>query len=331
MIVVTGGAGFIGSNLVHALVSRGESVVVVDDLTDGRKFNNVVDADIADFYRIDDFYARLANGEDLLRDVRAVFHQGACSDTTEWNGDYMMRINYEYSKLLLDTCNRAAIPLIYASSAAVYGSGSEFVEERANERPINLYGYSKHLFDRYVLRQVDRRNAQVAGLRYFNVYGPREAHKERMASVAMHIHQQILDSGTARLFAGCDGYSDGEQRRDFIHVDDVVAVNLWLLDNPDRSGVFNVGTGRSQSFNDVANAVVAWHGRGKIEYTPFPEDLIGRYQSFTEANIDALRAAGYENEFLDVSAGVKRYLDWINSRRNSQRSAQLTADNDRSC
>lgn len=323
MIVVTGGAGFIGSNLVHALVARGEAVVVVDDLTDGRKFNNIVGADIVDFFRIDDFYARLASGEDLLRDVRAVFHQGACSDTTEWNGDYMMRVNYEYSKMLLDTCHRAAIPLIYASSAAVYGSGTRFAEERANECPINLYGYSKHLFDRYVLRQLDSRSAQIAGLRYFNVYGPREAHKERMASVAMHLHQQILDSGTARLFAGCDGYSDGEQRRDFVHVDDVVAVNLWLLDNPDCSGVFNVGTGRSQSFNDVANAVVSWHGRGEIQYVPFPQDLLGRYQSFTEAAIGALRVAGYSNEFLDVSAGVKRYLDWLDSRRNSPDSARL--------
>lgn len=330
MILVTGGAGFIGSNLVHALVSRGESVVVVDDLTDGRKFNNIVDADILDFFRMDDFYARLASREDLLHGVRAVFHQGACSDTTEWNGEFMMRVNYEYSKLLLDACTRAAIPLIYASSAAVYGSGCQFVEERANECPINLYGYSKHLFDRYVLRRLDTRTAQVVGLRYFNVYGPREAHKARMASVAMHLHQQILDGGTARLFAGCDGYSDGEQRRDFIYVDDVVAVNLWLLDNPDCIGIFNVGTGRSQSFNDLANAVIAWHGRGEVQYVPFPEDLLGRYQSFTEANIDALRRAGYANEFLDVSAGVKRYLDWINARKNSEGSARLGVDSESS-
>jgi len=317
MILVTGGAGFIGSNLVHALVGRGESVVVVDDLADGRKFNNIVSADIVDLYRMDDFYARLAAGDDLLRDVRAVFHQGACSDTTEWDGDYMMRVNYEHSKLLLDACTRGAVPFIYASSAAVYGSGNFFVEAREFERPINLYGYSKHLFDRHVLRRMNERPAQVpaqvVGLRYFNVYGPREAHKGRMASVALHLHQQVLDDGKARLFAGCDGYADGEQRRDFIHVDDVVAVNLWLLEHSHCTGIFNLGTGRSRSFNDVAKAVIDWHGAGELQYIPFPDDLAGRYQSFTEANIEALRGAGYTHDFIDVAAGVTRYLDWLNT------------------
>jgi ADP-L-glycero-D-manno-heptose 6-epimerase len=310
MILVTGGAGFIGSNLVHALVARGESVVVVDDLSDGRKFKNIVSADIVDLYRMDDFYARLTAGDKLLNDVSAVFHQGACSDTTEWNGDYMMRVNYEHSKLLLDACARRAVPFIYASSAAVYGDGKHFVESREFEQPINLYGYSKFLFDCYVLR-CNRSASQLVGLRYFNVYGPRETHKDRMASVALHLHQQIVDGGKARLFAGCDGYADGEQRRDFVHVDDVVAVNLWLLDHPHCNGIFNVGTGRSQSFNDVANAVINWHGGGELQYVPFPADLVGRYQSFTEANIEALRRAGYAADFVDVSVGVMRYLDWL--------------------
>jgi ADP-L-glycero-D-manno-heptose 6-epimerase len=313
MILVTGGAGFIGSNLVHALVARGESVVLVDDLSDGRKFKNIVSADIVDLYRMEDFYARLNAGDEPLDGIHAVFHQGACSDTTEWNGDYMMRVNYEHSKLLLEACTRRAVPFIYASSAAVYGSGMDFVEAREFEHPINLYGYSKYLFDRHVLRRMNAPAAQVVGLRYFNVYGPREAHKDRMASVALHLHQQIVDAGKVCLFAGSDGYADGEQRRDFIHVDDVVAVNLWLLDHPHCNGVFNVGTGRSHSFNDVAKAVIDWHGGGELHYIPFPDDLVGRYQSFTEADITALRRVGYEADFVDVPTGVVRYLDWLNS------------------
>ena len=325
MILVTGGAGFIGSNLVHALVARGESVVVVDDLRDGRKFNNIVGADIVDLYRMEDFYSRLATRDDVLDGVRAVFHQGACSDTTEWNGDYMMRVNYEHSKSLLAACVRRTVPFIYASSAAVYGSGKCFVEARQFENPINLYGYSKVLFDRYVLRRMNaprpqagtkfatQLGTQVVGLRYFNVYGPREAHKGRMASVALHLYQQIVDDGKVRLFTGCDGYGDGEQRRDFIHVDDVVAVNLWLLDHPQCSGIFNVGTGRSQSFNDVAHAVIKWHGGGELQYVPFPDNLVGRYQSFTEANIEALRHVGYKADFVDVPAGVVRYLNCLQS------------------
>jgi ADP-L-glycero-D-manno-heptose 6-epimerase len=311
VIVVTGGAGFIGSNLVHALCRRGEPVTVVDDLHDGRKFANIVDADIARYLHMDDFYARLEHDAAVLDGVRAVFHQGACSDTTQWDGRFMLRVNYEYSVRLLAACSARGIPLIYASSAAVYGAGRRFQEARECERPVNLYGYSKHLFDRLVLRGAADRGAQVAGLRYFNVYGPREEHKARMASVALHLHRQIESSGEARLFQGTHGYGDGDQRRDFVHVDDVVAVNLWLLDNPQVHGIFNVGTGRSRSFNDMAAAVIDWHARGSIRYVPFPEDLRGRYQAFTEADLTALRAAGYEGAFLDVAPGVARYLDWL--------------------
>jgi ADP-L-glycero-D-manno-heptose 6-epimerase len=311
VIVVTGGAGFIGSNLVHALAGRGDAVRVVDDLEDGRKFRNLADADVADYEDHEDFIRDIEAGGRQLEGVRAVFHQGACSDTTEWNGRYVMRVNYRYSRLLLEACLARGIPLIYASSAAVYGAGSRFSEKRECEAPINVYGWSKHLFDRYALRRIGPASSQVAGLRYFNVYGPREDHKGRMASVARHLHRQVTEAGEARLFRGSGGYADGEQRRDFVHVDDVVAVNLWFLDHPGASGVFNVGTGASRSFNDVARAVLAWHGRGRIRYVPFPEDLEGRYQSFTEADLAALRAVGCAHSFTELDAGVARYLDWL--------------------
>jgi ADP-L-glycero-D-manno-heptose 6-epimerase len=316
VIVVTGGAGFIGSNLVHALAGRGDAVRVVDDLEDGRKFRNIADADVADYEDHEDFIRDIEAGGSQLEGVRAVFHQGACSDTTEWNGRYVMRVNYRYSRVLLDACLARGIPLIYASSAAVYGAGSRFSEQRECEAPINVYGWSKHLFDRYALRHIGSASSQVTGLRYFNVYGPREDHKGRMASVARHLHRQVAEAGEARLFRGSGGYADGEQRRDFVHVDDVVAVNLWFLDHPGASGVFNVGTGASRSFNDVARAVLAWHGRGRIRYVPFPEDLEGRYQSFTEADLAALREVGCAHRFTELEAGVARYLDWL-ARRES--------------
>jgi ADP-L-glycero-D-manno-heptose 6-epimerase len=308
MIIVTGGAGFIGSNIVRGLNDRGiDDVVVVDDLTDGRKFANLVDCRIADYWDKDSLLERLAAGR--AAPLTAVFHQGACAVTTEWDGRYMLDTNYRYSVELMEYCLAARVPLIYASSAAVYGASTVFTEsdERA-ERPLNVYGWSKLMFDRYVRRKLPA-PSQVAGLRYFNVYGPGEAHKGPMASVAFHLHRQVADEGEARLFDGHAGYAAGEQRRDFIHVDDVVKVNLWLLDRSDVSGVFNVGTGASATFNDVAQAVIAWHGRGRIRYIPFPDELKPRYQSFTQADIAALRGAGYGGGFLDVKAGVSAYLD----------------------
>lgn len=314
MIVVTGGAGFIGSNLVFGLNARGLSdILVVDDLTDGRKFHNLVGADIQDYIDKDAFLEQLRTGADFGGRVEAIFHQGACSTTTEWNGRFMMESNYEYSKVLFHYCRERRIPFIYASSAAVYGAGPAFSENPQYEQPLNVYGYSKYLFDQYMRRKLPRAGNQVVGLRYFNVYGPREAHKGSMASVAFHLNNQLLADGKVRLFEGCDGYGDGEQRRDFIYVGDVVDVNLWLLENPQVSGIFNCGTGRSQSFNDVAKAVLAHHGRGQLEYIPFPEHLRGRYQSFTEADISALRRAGYRGTFKSVEEGVQRYLTWLNS------------------
>lgn len=314
MIIVTGGAGFVGSNLVMALNQRGRSdILVVDDLKDGTKFKNLVDAEIADFKDKDVFLQQLLAPQHSFGPVEAVFHNGACSDTTEWNGQYMMSVNYEYSKALLDYCQTRNIPFIYASSAAVYGGGKVFKEERGHESPLNVYGYSKFLFDQYLRRRMKAGlKSQVVGFRYFNVYGPREQHKGKMASTAFHFNNQILETGKCKLFQGSDGYGDGEQRRDFIHVDDVCAVNLWFWEHPKCSGIFNLGTGRAQPFNDVAKAVIKYHGKGKIEYIPFPDVLKGRYQSYTEADLTNLRAAGCDHQFMTVEQGVEKYMQWLN-------------------
>ena len=309
MYVVTGGAGFIGSNLAHELISRGHDVVIVDDLQNGHKFVNIADLAIADYLDKEEFIERLERDVAFSGSIDAILHQGACSATTEWDGRYMMRNNYEYSKKLLHFCLEQKTPYIYASSAAVYGATKRFIEQPENEVPLNIYGYSKLQFDRYVRRVAAGSDSQVVGLRYFNVYGPREQHKGSMASVAFHFNNQVASEGEARLFEGSGGYGNGEQLRDFVYVGDICATNLWFLDNPDVSGVFNAGTGYAQSFNDVANAVIAWHGRGKIRYIPFPEHLEGAYQSFTQADLTALRECGCDVDFRPVEDGVKEYLD----------------------
>ncbi len=308
MLIVTGGAGFIGSNLVKLLLEKGhDNVVVVDDLSDGHKFANLSDLAIADYLDKDDFLERI-DSPGFIGNVKAVLHQGACSTTTEWDGRYMMRNNYDYSKRLLGRCLEHRIPYIYASSAAVYGASPEFAESPGNENPLNVYGYSKLQFDRYVRRVAAEPDSQVVGLRYFNVYGPREQHKGSMASVAYHFDRQLLADNEVRLFEGSGGYANGEQRRDFVYVDDVCAVNLWFLEHPDVSGIFNAGTGRAQTFNEVAQAVIRFHGRGSIRYIPFPEHLKGAYQSYTEANLDALRGSGCDVDFRPVERGVADYL-----------------------
>lgn len=319
MIIVTGGAGFIGSNIVAALNGRGVTdILVVDHLKNGRKMRNLSDLDILDYVDREDFIQRVRAGQDFGR-VRAVFHEGACSATTEWDGQFIMRNNFEYSKTLLAWCQDMGAQFLYASSASVYGMGQNgFREDRACEKPINMYAYSKFQFDQFVRAGRGRLRHQVVGFRYFNVYGPRETHKGSMSSTPFHFNNQILAGGVARLFAGTDGYADGEQRRDFVYVGDCVDVNLWFLDHPERSGIYNLGTGRSRAFNDVARAVVAWHaahGRddARIEYIPFPDHLRGAYQSYTQADISALREAGYGGPFHDVEAGVGRYLDWLNA------------------
>jgi len=312
MIVVTGGAGFIGSNLVKGLNEQGRTdVMVVDDLTDGTKFVNIADCEIADYLDKHIFLERLEC--DMLPDnIEAIVHLGACSATTEWDGQFMMENNYEYSKKVFHYCIAKQIPMIYASSAAVYGGNTEFAEQRENEQPLNVYGYSKFLFDQYVRRHEDQIHSQVVGLRYFNVYGPREGHKGSMASVAFHLNDQIKENGEVKLFEGCDGYENGGQLRDFIYVGDAVKAKLWLLQNPQVSGIFNLGTGRAQPFLDVAKAVVDWHGKGDIHFIAFPEHLKGRYQSYTQADITALRDAGYSEPFRSVEEGVREYMDFLN-------------------
>ncbi len=322
MIVVTGAAGFIGSNLVKALNERGiADILAVDNLARGDKFVNLVDCEIADYLDKESFLRELEQGA-LDGTIAAVFHQGACSDTTETDGRYMMQNNYRYSRALLDYCTTDEVPFIYASSAAVYGASQTFRETRECEGPLNVYGYSKFLFDQVVRRSREQLSAQVVGLRYFNVYGEREQHKARMASVAYHFFNQYRAAGSVRLFEGSGGYGNGEQRRDFVSIEDVVRINLFFLDNPGKSGIFNVGTGAAQSFNDVAVATVnacrkardepplsltAMQQQGIISYIPFPEELKGKYQSYTEADVAALRAAGYAEPFLTVEQGVARY------------------------
>ena len=309
MYVVTGGAGFIGANIVKRLNERGiRDILVVDNLEKADKFKNLIDCEIADYLDKRDFIDWLQQSG--RRKFKAVFHEGACSDTMEHNGAYMMQNNYEYSKALLDFCQARRVPFLYASSASVYGAGRVFREAREHEAPLNVYGYSKFLFDQHVRARLSRKTAQIAGFRYFNVYGDREQHKGRMASVAFHHFNQFLESGQVRLFEGSDNYGNGEQLRDFISVEDVVAVNLFFLDNPRKSGIFNVGTGRAQPFNDVAVAVVNslrqsedkpaltlddMRQQGILVYVEFPEKLRGKYQSFTQADISALRKVGYKN------------------------------------
>ena len=324
-VVVTGAAGMIGSNLVHGLNAIGiDDIIAVDDLTDGPKYRNLLGARLSDYFDKTEFYARFAEGE--FGKVDAVLHQGACSDTMEHNGRYMLDNNYRCSKDLLDACQAHGTRLLYASSAATYGGSAAFREESAFEQPLNVYGYSKLLFDNVVRRMLHTSKAQVVGFRYFNVYGPREQHKARMASVAFHHYNQFRETGRVRLFGEHGGYAAGQQSRDFVFVDDVVAVNLWFLQHPEQSGIYNLGTGRAQPFNDVAvaavNAARALKGEaalplamlvrgGRIEYIPFPDALVGKYQSFTEADLTQLRATGCQHTFADVAAGVKAYMGWL--------------------
>ena len=327
-IIVTGAAGFIGSNLVKALNARGVTdIVAVDNLTRADKFKNLVDCEIAEYVDKKDFLDVVESGE-LGGDIDAVLHQGACSDTMETDGRYMMDNNYRYSLSLLEWCQEEAVPFIYASSASVYGGGKIFSEKRECEAPLNVYGYSKFLFDQAVRPRLADASAQIAGFRYFNVYGARESHKGRMASVAFHFFNQYRATGKIKIFEGSDGYANGEQRRDFVSIEDVVKVNLHFLDHENVSGIFNLGTGRSQTFNDVAvaslNACRALDGKAAltldemktqnlIEYVAFPEALKGKYQSFTEADLTNLRAAGYAGKFLTVEEGVASYIPWLSA------------------
>ncbi|WP_244825908.1 ADP-glyceromanno-heptose 6-epimerase [Caballeronia sp. TF1N1] len=324
-IIVTGAAGFIGSNIVKALNERGEHrVIAVDNLTRADKFKNLVDCEIDDYLDKTEFVERFRRGD--FGQVRAVFHEGACSDTMETDGRYMMENNFRYSRDVMDICLAQGAQFLYASSAATYGGSSRFVEEREYEKPLNVYGYSKLLFDQIVRQVLPKAGSQIVGFRYFNVYGQRETHKGRMASVAFHNFNQFRSEGKVKLFGEYNGYAAGEQTRDFVSVEDVVKVNLYFLDHPEKSGIFNLGTGRAQPFNDIASTVVnslrALNGeaalslaelvqRGLIEYVPFPDALRGKYQCFTQADQSHLRAAGYDAPFLTVQEGVDRYVRWL--------------------
>jgi ADP-L-glycero-D-manno-heptose 6-epimerase len=323
-IIVTGAAGFIGANLVRALNERGATdIVAVDNLTRAEKFRNLTDCEIADY--LDKRELRELVQRRALPKPDIVFHQGACSDTMESDGRYMLDNNYRCSLELLHWCQELRVPYIYASSGSVYGLGPGFSEERAHEKPLNVYGYSKFLFDQIVRRMLPGATAPVVGLRYFNVYGPRESHKGRMASVALHHFNQFRAEGKVKLFEGSHGYGNGEQRRDFVHVDDVVRINLFFQERP-ASGIYNVGTGRAQPFNDVALAVVNTlreaggqapltlaHAAEQrlIEYVPFPEALRGKYQAYTQADVTRLRAAGFRDPLMSVERGTAAYVRWL--------------------
>ncbi len=328
-VVVTGAAGFIGSNIIAGLNARGiNNIIAVDDLRDGDKYRNLAERRIADYVDAADFYRNFAAGH--FGAVEAVFHEGACSDTMESDGQYMMRNNYGLSLQLFEAAQAQGTRLLYASSAATYGGSQRFCEEPACEAPLNVYGYSKLLFDQVMRRllgaQLQNAKVQVAGFRYFNVYGPHEQHKGRMASVAYHQFHQFKKEGAVKLFADYGGYAAGAQMRDFVFVDDVVAVNLWFFDHPEKNGIFNLGSGRAQSFNEVACAVVntlrspEGHApmalqdivaHGLLQYIAFPDALRGKYQCFTEADLGALRGAGCAHAFADVQTGVSRYVQWL--------------------
>lgn len=313
MIVVTGGAGFIGSNIVKGLNKLGrKDILIVDDLTDGVKCLNLVDLNIIDYVDREEFITAIISGDDFadLGGIDAIFHQGACSSTTEWNGKFLMENNYQYSKDLLHYCLEQRIPFLYASSAAVYGKQSiHFIEERQYEQPLNAYGYSKFQFDQYVRNILPAADSLVCGFRYFNVYGPKENHKGNMASVAFHLNEQINRGEFPKLFAGSEHFL-----RDFIYIDDVVDVNLWFWQNR-VSGIFNCGTGKAESFQTVADTVLAYHQKNDIEYIEFPEQLKGRYQRFTQADLTQLRNAGCNIQFKDVAQGVTEYMEWLNEHK----------------
>lgn len=325
-VLVTGAAGFIGANIIKALNQRGiTDIIAVDNLTNASKFHNLVDCQIVDYFDKRDFLPRLLAG-DFDGEIDAIMHQGACSDTMEHDGHYMMENNYRYSVDLLNWAQDQDVPMLYASSAATYGGSSEFREEPGCEAPLNVYGYSKLLFDQVVRRRLNDHGAQIAGFRYFNVYGPRESHKGRMASVAFHNFNQFRESGKVKLFEGSHGYPNGGQQRDFIFVEDLVRVNLWFLENPQVSGIFNLGSGHAQTFNDVAVSTVNTCRRlkgeseltleqmvaqGLIEYIPFPEALKGKYQAFTQADLKHLREAGFDAGFHTVEQGVSKYVAWL--------------------
>lgn len=317
MIIVTGGAGFVGSNLIKGLNDKGRNdILVVDNIGKTEKFKNLVPLQILDYVDKNDFLQDILQGKYENEKIDVIFHIGACSDTMEYDGKYMMNNNYEYSKTLLHFCLRRKVPFIYASSASVYGNGLNGFSEKAEcEDALNVYAFSKMQFDRYVNRLLPAADSQIVGLRFFNVFGPQEVHKGRMASITYQLYNQIVKDGTAKLFAGVDGYRDGEQQRDFIYVKDVVKVNLFFWEHRNKSGVFNCGTGKARSFNDVAKSIIKVKNHGKIEYVPFPEGLKGKYQNFTQADTSKLLSAGYNGGFMELEESIADYCSYLDNNK----------------
>lgn len=313
MIIVTGGAGFIGSNLVKELNHRGYTdILIVDDLKDGANYKNLKGLAFIDYQQKDDFLESIVNDDFDGTDVDVIFHQGACSDTMEYDVNYMMRQNYEYSKSVLHFAMKHRIPFLYASSASTYGAGENgFTEGDACEDALNPYAFSKLLFDRYVRQVIPEAHSQIVGLKYFNVYGPQEHHKGKMASIFYQLYNQLKETGKATLFKGYGDYGDGEQRRDFVYVKDVVNVNLWFWQKRGASGIYNCGTGHAHTYNEAAEAVIAALGRGEITYRDFPEVLKGKYQSYTQADTTHLLEAGYDEGFTDFKTAVAEYVDFL--------------------
>lgn len=302
MIIVTGAAGFIGSNLVKRLNNEGyDDIIAVDSLEKGEKHRNLNRLEIKDFIDKKELWRYLHQ----LGGAELVFHLGACSNTMENNGRYMMQENYEFSKTLLGFCLRDNKRFIYASSASVYGGGENgFIEKGECEYPLNVYAYSKFFFDRYVSRLLSQASSQIVGLRYFNVYGPQENHKGNMASVIYHFHNQIMEDGKIKLFEGSADF-----RRDFVFVNDVIDVNMYFMKNSRISGIFNCGTGNARSFLDIANIMKELYEGAEISYIPFPEKLKGKYQSYTQADLSKLSNAGYTRKFSSLEEGVAKYVD----------------------
>ncbi len=307
MIIVTGGAGFIGSNIVKALNDRGKTdILIVDHIGAGLKFKNLLGLKFNDIWTKEQFLDALGGG--LSKKIDGVFHMGACSDTMNYDGDYVLHNNYDYTKAVLKFCRERRVPLIYASSASTYGLGlNGFREAPECEDALNPYAFSKLMFDRYLRQRLDDSSSKVIGLRFFNVYGPQEAHKGKMASVFYHMHNQLRADGRIKLFRGIDGVADGEQRRDFVYINDVVKVCLWFFDNRAESGVYNCGTGQAHTYNEAARAVINAMGFGEIEYIDFPDVLRGKYQNYTQADTTKLLGAGYAGGFTDFDEAIKEY------------------------